>query len=285
MAYRLPGLKFRQRAQSFEFQIIKVRKQLEVAAEIRVSSAFDHPSAFYEKKSFPVVRSPFARIVDSTHLLGETSLRVRVVAQLNELAPESPPAIGKVGIRPDGEMADREQVIIIDRRPGRKRQNGASAAFHHRGPPCRKLNSNGSHIRDSMLNARLGGGPHLYLDSLYQFPPVQTALYRRCERDTARGFTHRDWIVVRVIGALPFWSNPQAMSTVEPEIVTTAKSVLVVDVMELVLAAAKAVRDNTRSDVCQNNGFDGPIGDAATIFPAAVIYALEHGLAVFRLPR
>ena len=117
MAYRLPGLKFRQRAQSFEFQIIKVRKQLEVAAEIRVSSAFDHPSAFYEKKSFPVVRSPFARIVDSTHLLGETSLRVRVVAQLNELAPESPPAIGKVGIRPDGEMADREQVVIINCRP------------------------------------------------------------------------------------------------------------------------------------------------------------------------
>ena len=81
---------------------------------------------------------------------------------------------------------------------------------------------------------------------------------------------YRNRSVVGIISSLHFRRNPQAVAAVQAELGTAGLARIFRDFMKLVLAIAKAVEENPRTDVRGHNQFDDPVRQLVGIVPAPV---------------
>jgi hypothetical protein len=110
----------------------------------------------------------------------------------------------------------------------------------------------------------------LDLKFLLQVGAGRQFLSLRRETNGVAALRNRDRSVVGIIRSLHFGGNPQAVAPVKAELGTAILARIFLDFMELVLAVAKAIEKNPRTDIGGYDQLDYPIGQLVHIVPASV---------------
>src|SRR5579864_3457278 len=260
-------------AQSFEFKRVWVSKELEVATEIRVLSISVKFGFFDKHMPLSEVSAPPEWIEDARHLLFEFACRIAGLLELNIFRAKFPSRICQIRIGPKREYSFRQQSVGRHRRLWRKRKNGCATASHdgerprsHLGRPIAKVANTMSHCDLCPCFRQLD------LNLLLQIRARVQGFRRSCKHESITLPSDCNRNIVGIVRARDLGRHPKTVASIDSEDLITAFPGMFRDFMELVLFALKTEKENSWSDLGQNDQLHCVVGDSESFLPSLVFY-------------